>query len=129
MDDAEKAIAEAESWLDGAKAISGKDRNVGCAMAIHSIIRANDALCLRFLGRKATRHDDAHILFGKLIGQGKIPESEKWFQTVVSRAMHEKSGADYGKTDFTRQHSENMLKEAEGFLKMARKYLPGKKQE
>jgi uncharacterized protein (UPF0332 family) len=124
MDKVGRAVKEAESWLDGSKRIAGAgDCNVACAMAIHSIIRANDALTLRFLGRTATRHDDAHILFGKLIRQGKLPEGEIKFQLIVARAMQEKSRADYGKGEFSKTQMEKFVEDAEGFLGMTKEYL------
>ena len=66
-----RAIKEAAEWL-----VSAKDKlllaeeddsaaNVCCALAIHAIIRANDALALEFLHAKATRHDDASMLSPK----------------------------------------------------------------
>ena len=72
-DEPERAIAEAEGWLASAKDLlprvreKGELANVCCSQAIHAIIRANDALCLRFLNVKATRHDDAVVLFAKLL--------------------------------------------------------------
>ncbi len=124
MDKVGRAIKEAESWLDGAKGTAeAGDCNVACAMAIHSIIRTNDALTLRFLGRTATRHDDAHILFGKLIKQGKLPEGEIKFQLIVARAMQEKSGADYGKGEFSKKQMEEFIEDAERFLGMAKGHL------
>jgi len=75
MDSPEKAVAEAEAWLDGARnAMAGEAGalNVCCAQAIHSIIRANDALCMKFIGHKPTRHEDIPHLLRKMISQGKI---------------------------------------------------------
>jgi hypothetical protein len=52
-DTAERAINEAEEWLASAKdklALSESDEgaaNVCCALAIHAIIRANDAVSLK----------------------------------------------------------------------------------
>jgi uncharacterized protein (UPF0332 family) len=124
MDKMERAIKEAESWLEGAKRIAeAGDCNVACAMAIHSIIRANDALTLRFLGKTATRHDDAHILFGKLVRQGKLPEKEVKSQLIVAHAMQEKSGAEYGKGKFSRTQMGEFIEDAERFLGMAKGYL------
>jgi uncharacterized protein (UPF0332 family) len=124
MDNPEKAAGEAQSWLEGAaRALEGGDSNVACAMAIHSIIRANDALCLKFLGRKATRHDDAHIMFNRILSQGKLPAREKGHAFAVARAMQNKSGADYGKTEFSKEQARNTLIDAEKFLEMANGHL------
>ena len=124
MDNPEKAIGEAGSWLEGAnQALEAGDSNVACAMAIHSIIRANDALCLRFLGRKATRHDDAHIMFNRILNQGKLPAGEREHAFAVARAMQNKSGADYGKIDFSREQAKNTVVDAGKFLEMAKGHL------
>ena len=64
-DTPERAFHEAESWLVSAKSrlVEAEEddagANVCCAQAIHAIIRDKDALALKFLGRKTTRHDDA----------------------------------------------------------------------
>ena len=54
-DTPERALAEAEVWLEGArKTLKHSEEgsaNVCCAQAIHGIIRANDALALKFLGK------------------------------------------------------------------------------
>ncbi len=124
MDIPEKAIGEAESWLDGAAhAFEAGDSNVACAMAIHSIIRANDALCLKFLNRKATRHDDAHIMFNRILSQGKLPAEEKEHAFAVARAMQNKSGADYGKMEFSQGQAKNTVIDAGKFLEMAKSHL------
>lgn len=124
MDNPGKAAKESKAWLEGAsRALEAGDTNVACAMAIHSIIRANDALCIKFLGRKATRHDDAHIMFSRLVGQGKLPAEEKEWAFAIARAMQSKSGADYGKTEFSAEQAESIVKDATGFLEMAEIHL------
>lgn len=124
MDNPEKAIGEATSWLEGStRALEAGDSNVACAMAIHSIIRANDALCLKFLNRKATRHDDAHMMFNRILNQGKLPAKEKEHAFAVARAMQNKSGADYGKMEFSQEQAKNTVNDAGEFLKMAESHL------
>jgi len=126
MDSPEKAVAEAEAWLDGARnAMAGEAGalNVCCAQAIHSIIRANDALCMKFIGHKPTRHEDIPHLLRKMISQGKIKPEERRFEHMLAKAMASKSGADYGKADFSRKDAEFFVNEAEGFISMAKKYI------
>src|SRR5947209_16186029 len=73
-----KDLEEAESWLDAAKftlANTAKGRarfTVAIAQSIHALIKANDALSMRFLGRRSTRHEDAAIMFGRVIKQNKV---------------------------------------------------------
>ncbi|PIO06302.1 hypothetical protein COT29_01660 [Candidatus Micrarchaeota archaeon CG08_land_8_20_14_0_20_59_11] len=121
-------MKEAEAWLVSAKhtlveaqddeALSG----VCCAQAIHGIIRANDALTLKFFGTKATRHDDVPLTFAKLAREGKIEKSDEAFKNVLSNAVRDKSGADYGKRTFTNEEARRYVEKAEEFIGIARKY-------
>lgn len=52
-----------------------------------------------------------------------MPEKEVEFQLAVARAMQEKSGADYGKGEFSKTQMEEFIEDAERFLGMAKKYL------
>lgn len=121
-DTAERAIGEAESWL-----VSAKDKlslsetgesaaNVCCALAIHAIVRANDAISLKFLQVKATRHDDASAMFSKLLAQGKIGGENRRFIRLLQRAMSDKSGADYGKSSFDYETAKKYVEDAEEFV-------------
>jgi len=99
IDSPERAAMEAQSWLASAKGkLAALDdvvgANVCCALAIHAIIRANDAVTLKFLRLKATRHDDAPAMFAKLLEQGKITGENKRFLRLLQRAAIDKSGAD-----------------------------------
>lgn len=64
---------QAKLWLKGAEYISNlnlEDKtkySVAVSMAIHAVIKANDALTLKFLNITARRHDDARRLFEDLI--------------------------------------------------------------
>ena len=58
---------QAKLWLEAANhtssATDSKDKHsVAIAMLIHSIIKANDSLTLKFLNTTAKRHDDARRL-------------------------------------------------------------------
>lgn len=132
MDTPEKAAAEAEAWLEGARKTLGRggdgSANVCCAQAIHGIIRANDALSLKFLGRKSTRHDDLPFLFRKLLKQNKIKSEERKFEPVLAKAMVSKSSADYGKAEFSRGDAEFFVQEAGDFIGMVRGYIGDGKQ-
>ena len=82
----------------------------------HAIIRANDALNLKFSGLKATRHDDAPVLFSKLLKQGKIGSENGRFLRLLQKTAVEKSGADYGKRSFTHKNADEYVLEAEEFV-------------
>jgi len=128
-DTSERALKEAEGWL-----VSAKDKliqaredevlaNVVCAQAIHAIIRANDALTLKFLKVKTTRHDDATVLFVKMIKSKNIADSDTRFKEVLARIVRDKSGADYGKKQFSLEEAEAYVNDAEEFVNMAIKYV------
>lgn len=128
-DTPERALREAEKWLVSARngVVEAEDdearANVCCAQAIHAIIRTNDALSLKFLGHKATRHDDAAVIFAKLFREGKLPDSAKEFKNLVANAMRDKSGADYGKASFSVEDAKEYAEQAESFLAMAKDVL------
>ncbi len=125
-DTPERALHEAESWLVSAKHSlieAGEDEasvNVCCAQAIHAIIRANDALSLKSLGHKATRHDDAATMYAQLVREKKLPEGAERFSNLVSNAMRDKSGADYGKRSFSRGNAKNYVEQTEQFIAMVK---------
>ena len=121
-DTAQRAIGEAESWLVSAKdklALAENDdgaANVCCALAIHAIIRANDALTLKLMKMKGTRHDDAPALFSKMLQQGKLAGENRRFLPLIQKAMSDKSGADYGKKAFSFEDAKNYVTGAEEFV-------------
>ncbi|NYZ74088.1 hypothetical protein H0O00_03015 [Candidatus Micrarchaeota archaeon] len=125
-DSPERAVAEAESWLASAKdklAVAETEdaaANVCCALAIHAIIRANDAIALKFLRVKATRHDDAPTMFSKLLEQGKIKSENRHFLRLLQKAMMDKSGADYGKRVFSYETARQYVEDAGGFVATVR---------
>ena len=92
--------------------------NVCCALAIHAIIRANDALSMKYLGVKCTRHDDLADLFSK-IAKG-LPKGDGRFIELLAKVAIEKSGADYGKKEFNHADAEWYVENAEEFAGMAR---------
>ncbi len=125
-DTPERALHEAESWLVSAKHSlieAGEDEasaNVCCAQAIHAIIRANDALSLKSFGHKATRHDDAAAMYAQLAREKKLPEGAERFRNLVSGAMRDKSGADYGKRSFSLENAKSYVEQTEQFIAMVK---------
>ena len=128
-DTPERALKEAEGWL-----VSSKDKlilaqeeevlaNVVCAQAIHAIIRANDALTLKFFKVKATRHDDITGLFIKMIKGKHIAEIDTIFKETLAIVVRDKSGADYGKKQFSIKEAEKYIDKAEEFVNMVMKYI------
>ena len=128
-DTPERAFHEAESWLVSAKSrlVEAEEddagANVCCAQAIHAIIRANDALALKFLGRKTTRHDDAAIVYAKIAREGKLPAGAEKFKGLVADAMRDKSGADYGKASFSFEDANEYVEQTAQFIAMVKSTL------
>jgi len=124
MDNPERAIREAEGWLASAreKLHDAQDEpalaNVCCALAIHAIIRANDALGMKHLGVKCTRHDDLAHVFSKIAKE--LPDGDRRFIELLAKAAIDKSGADYGKKEFIYKDAEEYVENAEEFVGMAR---------
>ena len=67
---------QAKLWLQASENIGNTDNKeayaVGIAMAVHAIIKANDALTLKFMNITARRHDDARRLFEDLVKKGFV---------------------------------------------------------
>ena len=125
----EDALADARVWLKSAStalAEAGRTERaevVACAEAIHSIIRANDALTMALSGIKGTRHDDAPAVFKRLVREGKLEEKDIRFATLLFKAMGAKSGADYGRADITKKDATYFVSGAEEFIKMVESHL------
>ena len=121
--------AEALEWLESAKTTLGHAEHepivcsVACSQAIHSLIRANDALCMKFLEKKATRHDDAPALFRLLVKNGYLRKEDEKLSSILVEAMSRKSGADYGKDSFSLRDAKKLVADVEFFALAARKYL------
>lgn len=128
-DNPKRAIGEAENWLVSAKdkLVLAKSEEVAasvcCSLAIHAIIRANDAITLKFLRLKGTRHDDAPAMFSKLLQQGKIGSENRRFLRLLQKAMVDKSGADYGKRAFSYEDAKRYVEEAEEFVVAAKSLI------
>jgi len=129
-DEPKRALAEAEGWLVSAKHTLTEAQseeilsNVCCAEAILGIIRANDALTLKFFGNKATKHDDAASLFANLVREKKIKKEDERFRELIAKAMRDKSGATYGKGKaFTYEEAKEYVEKAEGFVAAAKEYI------
>ena len=93
------------------------------AQAIHSIIRANDALTLTLLGNQAMRHDDAPRLFLEIIRLNKIPSKFADLRSIITSAILMKSKADYKGIDVSRKEAEKWIRNAEKYLTSAKEAL------
>ncbi len=128
-DSPERAIGEAEEWIRSAKeklpraANEGRAAAVCCALAIHAIIRANDAITLKMESKTVTRHEDASNLFSKLIKHNQLPEEDRRFVALLQQTIMHKSGADYGKENFDHKQAKYFVEEGGEFVATMKKRL------
>lgn len=124
-----REVNEANYWLRSARKLmdaSSKDREkytVVVAQCIHSIIRANDALSVHFLKKRAVRHDDAARLFLELIEGNKIPSTYAYLRKTLNDAVQLKSKVDYKGMEMGKADAERWISRAEKFLNAAKESL------
>lgn len=120
---------QSKLWLEGAKFIGNLehfDKNkytVAISMLIHSILKANDALTVKFLNTTARRHDEARKLFEELIKRNFIKSEYANYKDIIQDAVNNKAKAEYRASFFGKNDFEDMLRKAEKFLKMASIYF------
>ncbi|MBI2541365.1 hypothetical protein HYV80_01520 [Candidatus Woesearchaeota archaeon] len=125
----EKAhFEEAKIWLQGAEYISnlgsGREKYaVAVSMAIHSILKANDSLTMKFMGITARRHDDARRLFEDLVKKNFVKARYADYKQIIQDAINNKAKAEYRGGFFSKSDFESMKREAEKFLKMAEEFF------
>ena len=120
---------QAKLWLEGAKYIAsysseGRDKyTVAIAMAIHAIIKSNDALTFKFLNITARRHDDARRLFEELIKKNFIKAEYSEYKQIIQDAIENKAKADYRGAFFSKNDFEAIKRKAEKFVKMVEEII------
>lgn len=119
-------VKEAEYWLIGCRRLfeSSEDGHekytVVVAQAIHSIIKSNDALTMKFLGKRAIRHENAVNLFLQLVKENKIPSKfADLRKDVLIPAIQTHSKADYKGLHVSKTEAEKWIKRAEKFFRAA----------
>jgi len=123
-------LEEAQIWYESAKTVmsssgSRERYTVAVAQSIHALIKANDALTMKYLGRRSTRHEDAAVLFGDLIRQHKIDSKFADQRKLLTRAMAEKSDYEYKGTEVSKATASRRLRDVERFLDIVRGILGG----
>ena len=124
-----KDLEEAESWLDAARftlgnTLRGRERfTVAVAQAMHGLIKANDALTMKFLKWRSTRHEDAAMLFEDMIKQGKFDQEYATLRRLLIEASTRKSDFDYKGTEIGQNEAERWLRDVEKFVKCAKEIL------
>lgn len=115
---------QAQLWLEGSNYLAGYSTEgnekyaVAVAMAIHSIIKANDALTFKFMNITARRHDDARRLFEDLIKKNYIKSNYANYKEIIQNAITNKAKAEYRIAFFSKNDFEEMKRNAEKFIKM-----------
>lgn len=115
-------IEQAEEFLEIAK--KGFEKgfyNAAGFNAIQAVINANDAICIRILGRRATTgHREAVKLHADLIRT--INDSSQ--RRRLSKALEKRSEAGYLGKPISKDVAERLLKDAVVFIEWVKKYLP-----
>ncbi|MBL7116882.1 MAG: HEPN domain-containing protein [Nanoarchaeota archaeon] len=120
---------QARLWLKAAKhtadsSSEGKSKfAVAVAMAVHAIIKANDALTFKFLNITARRHDDARRLFEDLIKRNLIKANYANYKQIIQDAINSKAKAEYREAFFSKKDFEDMKRKAEKFIKMVEEII------
>ncbi|HYM38997.1 MAG TPA: hypothetical protein VEY12_02480 [Thermoplasmata archaeon] len=96
---------------------------VAVAQSIHALIKANDAITMRFLGRRSTRHEDAAVLFGLLIRQNKIDPKFASVRSLLTRAIATKSDYDYKGLETGHDEAKKWIRDVASFLQLAKEIL------
>ena len=118
---------QAKIWLESAKETALKENrekySVGIAMLIHSVIKANDALTMKFLNTTAKRHDDAKVLFQELIKRNFIKAEYSNYKDIIQEAINNKAKAEYRAGYFSKNDFDDLLRKSEKFIKMCKEVL------
>jgi len=109
---------QAKLWMEGAKYISDFSESrekyaVAISMCIHSILKANDSLTMKFTGLTARR------LFEDLVKKNFIKAQYADYKQIIQDAINSKAKAEYRGGFFSKSDFESMKRDTEKFLKMA----------
>ncbi len=120
---------QSKFWLEGAKYVGNynsenKEKySVAVAMLIHAVIKANDALSVKFLATTARRHDEARRLFEDIIKKNVIKAEYASYKDIIQEAIIMKAKADYRGSFFSKNDFEDLKRKTEKFLRMTAEYI------
>jgi uncharacterized protein (UPF0332 family) len=123
-------LEQAKLWMEASRYISGgsdsaNERHiVAVALAIHAILKANDAVTFRFIHATARRHDEARRLFQELVRRNLVKSEYAPYNQIIQDAINNKARAEYRIASFSKKEADEMLGKAEKFIKMAEKSIP-----
>jgi len=114
---------QARLWLEASEHVacgqSDQRYAVATAMAIHAIIKANDALTVKFLGITARRHDDARRLFEELVKKGFVRQEHASHRQTIQDAIDLKARVEYRLSSVSKRDYEELHRKAVKFVAMA----------
>jgi hypothetical protein len=120
---------QAKLWIEGANFIANsetEDKNkyaVAISMAIHAIIKANDALTFKFMNITAKRHDDARRLFEDLIKKNFVESKYASYKQIIQDAITDKAKAEYRGSFFSKNDYGQMKRKADKFVNMVKEII------
>lgn len=122
-------LNQAGLWLKAANfifndSLESRDKYaVSVALAVHAIIKGNDALTFKFLNTTARRHDDARRLFEDLVRRNFIKSEYSRYKETIQEAINNKAKSEYRLAFFSKNDAEIMIKRAERFLSVVETIL------
>jgi len=126
QDEARKYLSKADEFLrTGRKAIVDGDYHATSLNAVHAAISANDAVTGHFGGMRSSSddHGDAANLLMEIAPKG----AQEWRKqaTRLGRIIAQKSPVAYGVEVITPKDADNLLQQAERFVRWAREVVAG----
>ncbi|MEE9236683.1 MAG: hypothetical protein V3U52_02695 [Thermoplasmata archaeon] len=124
-----RELKEVETWFLSARRTyddksRGRERHtVAVAQTIHALFRANDALTVRLLNRRSTRHDDAAKLFSDLVRYNNIDPKYAGFRELAIKAVSEKSKYDYKGTEVSAKVAARWINDTERFISAVKEII------
>ena len=109
---------KAADYIGGLKNSENAKYSVAISMAIHALIKANDALTYKFLNVTARRHDDARRLFEEMIRSGCLDSSFAHHKDTLQDAINSKARAEYKGAYFSKADFLRMQRKAADFVDM-----------
>lgn len=126
QDEARRYLSKADEFLRAArKAIVDGDYHAASLNAVHAAISANDAVTGHFSGKRSSSkdHGDAANLLMEIAPKG----AEEWRKqaTRLGRLIAQKSPVVYGVEVISSKDADNLLQQAERFVRWAREVTIG----
>ncbi len=123
----EKDLKEAELYLKLSKEAENSQnpqkRTVATFLYIQCLIKANDALCERYLGETPNKHGDTAYFFKRLYQEDYIDKKYSRHRDKLTKWIQEKSKAQYQSKIYKPSDTRKLRKQTKRFLRDAKKIL------